>query len=141
MGETGGRRIERAGGEVRLGARVVRVVSEGARVLVAATDGAEVRARALVNCAGLHSDRVLALAGGNREARIVPFRGEYFELRPEAAHVCRNLIYPVPDANFPFLGVHFTRLVHEAEHGAVVHVLDLAKTIGITKFAIAVEKN
>ena len=106
------RRIERAGGSVRLGARVVRVASDGARVLVAATDGAEVRARSLVNCAGLHSDRVLALAGGKREARIVPFRGEYFELRPEAAHVCRNLIYPVPDANFPFLGVHFTRLVH-----------------------------
>lgn len=72
----------------------------------------EVRAEFLFNCAGLHSDRVLALAGERRTARIVPFRGEYFKLAPAAQHLVRHLIYPVPDPKFPFLGVHFTRLIH-----------------------------
>lgn len=65
----------------------------------------------LINCAGLHSDRVAMLCGMNPKVRIIPFRGEYFELKPEAEPLCRNLIYPVPDPNFPFLGVHFTRMV------------------------------
>src|SRR5262249_54102479 len=63
------------------------------------------------NCAGLHSDRVMTLAAPRPEAHIVPFRGEYFALRPAAQHLCRNLIYPVPDPSFPFLGVHFTRMI------------------------------
>lgn len=105
------RRIERAGGELHLGARATAIGTDGSRVRVASANGVERRARALVNCAGLHSDRVLELAGGSRSARIVPFRGEYWELVPAARHVCRNLIYPVPDPSFPFLGVHFTRLV------------------------------
>ena len=66
----------------------------------------------LINCAGLHSDRVCRLAGLDPADRIVPFRGEYYRLRPEAAHLVRHLIYPVPDPKFPFLGVHFTRLIH-----------------------------
>ena len=65
----------------------------------------------MVNCAGLHCDRVTAMSGQTPDAQIVPFRGEYFELMPEAQHLCRNLIYPVPDPNFPFLGVHFTRMI------------------------------
>ena len=65
----------------------------------------------LVNCAGLQSDRICKLAGLDPEDRIVPFRGEYYQLRPEAAHLVRHLIYPVPDPKFPFLGVHFTRLI------------------------------
>ena len=63
----------------------------------------------MVNCAGLHSDRVAALGGTPPAARIVPFRGEYYRLKPEAEHLCNALIYPVPDPQFPFLGVHFTR--------------------------------
>jgi L-2-hydroxyglutarate oxidase LhgO len=65
-----------------------------------------------VNCAGLHSDRVSQLAGERRKARIVPFRGEYYKIRQDRQHLVRNLIYPVPDPSFPFLGVHFTRLIH-----------------------------
>ena len=66
----------------------------------------------VINCAGLHCDRVSMLAGEKREVRIVPFRGEYYKIRPERQHLVRNLIYPVPDPQFPFLGVHFTRLIH-----------------------------
>ena len=65
-----------------------------------------------MNCAGLHCDRVSELAGEKREVRIVPFRGEYYKLKPERQHLVRHLIYPVPDPQFPFLGVHFTRLIH-----------------------------
>lgn len=66
----------------------------------------------LINCAGLQSDRILQLAGGKRTTRIIPFRGEYFMLNDEGARLVRNLIYPVPDPKFPFLGVHFTRMIH-----------------------------
>ena len=66
----------------------------------------------LINCAGLFSDRVYALTGRSRSTRIVPFRGEYFKLNEDGARLVRNLIYPVPDPQFPFLGVHFTRLIH-----------------------------
>lgn len=66
-------------------------------------------ARLVINCAGLHSDRVAAMAGLESKVRIIPFRGEYYRLRDEAAHLVRTLIYPVPDPRFPFLGVHFTR--------------------------------
>jgi (S)-2-hydroxyglutarate dehydrogenase len=65
-----------------------------------------------VNCAGLHCDRVSALTGQKRKLRIIPFRGEYYKLKPERQNLVRNLIYPVPDPKFPFLGVHFTRLIH-----------------------------
>ena len=65
----------------------------------------------LVNCAGLQSDRVARLCGVTPSVRIVPFRGEYYKLEPEKAALVRNLIYPVPDPNFPFLGVHFTRMI------------------------------
>jgi (S)-2-hydroxyglutarate dehydrogenase len=69
-------------------------------------------ARQVINCAGLHSDRVARQSGLPMKELIVPFRGEYFELKPTAEHLCRTLIYPVPDPRFPFLGVHFTRMVH-----------------------------
>jgi L-2-hydroxyglutarate oxidase LhgO len=71
----------------------------------------EIRASVVVNCAGLHSDRVAALAGVQSQVRIVPFRGEYYTLEAEAEHLVRALIYPVPDPRFPFLGVHFTRRI------------------------------
>lgn len=71
----------------------------------------EFAAPLLVNCAGLHADRVAKLAGVDPGCRVIPFRGEYFELKPNAHHLCRNLIYPVPDPAFPFLGVHFTRMI------------------------------
>lgn len=98
------------GGEIVLGARVTGLSERGGEVVLA-TEAGEVRASAVVNCAGLHSDRVLQFSGASRPARIVPFRGEYFELVPAARELCRNLIYPVPDPSFPFLGVHFTRML------------------------------
>ena len=66
----------------------------------------------IINCAGLHCDRVSELAGETRQVRIVPFRGEYYQIKPDRQHLVRHLIYPVPDPQFPFLGVHFTRLIH-----------------------------
>jgi len=80
--------------------------------LVLTTPRLAVEARGLINCAGLYSDAVARLAGARPEVQIIPFRGEYYFLRPERRHLVRGLIYPVPDPEFPFLGVHFTRTVH-----------------------------
>ncbi|MBX7555027.1 L-2-hydroxyglutarate oxidase [Streptomyces sp. NPDC004232] len=104
-----------SGAEIRYGARVVRVdrrPERGVAVLTAAGD--VVRARVLVNCAGLHCDELARLTGDEPEVRIVPFRGEYYELaRPE---LVRGLVYPVPDPAFPFLGVHLTRGIDGGVH-------------------------
>jgi L-2-hydroxyglutarate oxidase len=104
------RLLREGGAEVRTGA-AVRRLKNMAPGWVAETAAGEFEAEWLVNTAGLHSDRVSELAGERRETRIVPFRGEYHRLSPEAEGLCRNLIYPVPDPAFPFLGVHFTRLI------------------------------
>lgn len=111
VGEAMGRRIVAMGGELRLGTTVsgLRREGEGWRVETSAGDFAT---GYLINCAGLHCDRVMALTGEQPETRIVPFRGEYFQLRPEAQRLVRHLIYPVPDPKFPFLGVHYTRMIH-----------------------------
>lgn len=101
--------IRAAGGEIVLEARVTAMRQESDRVTVVSTAG-DHPARLVVNCAGLYSDRVTALSGQKPDVKILPFRGEYFELLPEAQYLCRNLIYPVPDPSFPFLGVHFTRM-------------------------------
>ncbi|HZN32875.1 MAG TPA: L-2-hydroxyglutarate oxidase [Pirellulaceae bacterium] len=98
------------GGEVRCLARVLAVKENGDQIALESTAG-EFAADYVVTCAGLHSDRVAKLTGIQPEAQIVPFRGEYFELKHESQHLCRNLIYPVPDPSFPFLGVHFTRMI------------------------------
>jgi L-2-hydroxyglutarate oxidase len=81
----------------------------------------------LVNCAGLHSDRVARLCGVEPGTKIVPFRGEYYELRPERRHLVKSLIYPVPNPNFPFLGVHFTRSIHGTVEAGPNAVLGLAR--------------
>lgn len=104
-------KIERAGGSVWTGAEVVGVETRESEVVVRTRDGREFHSRVLVTCAGLQADRVGTMAGCHPTSRIVPFRGEYFELKREAEHLCRNLIYPVPDPEFPFLGVHFTRMI------------------------------
>jgi L-2-hydroxyglutarate oxidase len=103
--------VTHAGVTLKLGARVSSIRHESNGLLLETTAGA-VRARFMVSCAGLHSDRVARLEGGDPGARIVPFRGEYYELVPERRHLVRALIYPVPDARFPFLGVHFTKMVN-----------------------------
>lgn len=99
------------GVEVVTRARVTRARRSG-EGWVAETTAGEFEAGFLINCAGLHCDRVAEMAGERREMRVVPFRGEYYKIRPERQHLVRNLIYPVPDPQFPFLGVHFTRLIH-----------------------------
>ena len=97
-----------AGGEVLPGFGVERMADLPGRVVVHTTAG-EVEAHHVVACAGLHADRVARLSGAPRDPRIVPFRGDYWVLRPDRRDLARNLIYPVPDPSFPFLGVHFTR--------------------------------
>src|SRR5205085_12608493 len=100
----------RAGGEIVLNARVIAVKHHADGVTVISTWREETACQ-LVNCSGLHSDRVAKLTGVKPGCQIVPFRGEYFELKPGARALCRNLIYPTPDPQFPFLGVHFTRMI------------------------------
>lgn len=102
--------IEAMGGHIVTGAKVTEL-HEAGEGWTATTAAGEFTGDFLINCAGLHSDRVCKLAGLDPEDRIVPFRGEYYKLRPEAVHLVRHLIYPVPDPKFPFLGVHFTRLI------------------------------
>jgi L-2-hydroxyglutarate oxidase len=89
----------------------VREIRETGTEVTAVTSQGDFTAGYLVNCAGLHSDRVTRMSAGDSPALIIPFRGEYYELEPEAWHLCNALIYPVPDPNFPFLGVHFTRMI------------------------------
>ncbi|MFE5873039.1 L-2-hydroxyglutarate oxidase [Streptomyces roseifaciens] len=107
---------EDAGASVRYGAQVQVIGRRGAAVAVRTGLGEVLRARALVNCAGLHSDRVARLAGDDPGVRIVPFRGEYFELAPGRTDLVRGLVYPVPDPAFPFLGVHLTRGIDGTVH-------------------------
>jgi len=103
-------RLRGDGADIELGHAVtaMRHTVDGVEVTAG---GERFSARALVNCAGLHSDRVAALAGVETSVKIIPFRGEYYRLSDEAEDLVRTLIYPVPDPRFPFLGVHFTRRV------------------------------
>ncbi|HTQ38459.1 MAG TPA: L-2-hydroxyglutarate oxidase [Pirellulales bacterium] len=103
--------ISQAGGQIVCSARVKAMHTSSESMVVESTAG-EFQAQWVVTCAGLQSDRVAKLSGQHVDPKIIPFRGEYFELKPEAHLLCRNLIYPVPDPNFPFLGVHFTRMIH-----------------------------
>ena len=102
--------VSAAGGEVILDSGV-RSIERSSGEMVVESPNAIVQAKWLVNCTGLQCDRVARKAGLKPEAKVVPFRGEYYDLKPEAEHLCKNLIYPVPDPKFPFLGVHFTRMI------------------------------
>lgn len=103
--------VRQHGGEIRTGTRVLDIRRDGAEWVIETSAGSE-RARHLINCAGLHSDLMARLAGTSPPVRIVPFRGEYYDLEKSRESLVRSLIYPVPDPAFPFLGVHFTRMVH-----------------------------
>lgn len=103
--------IKQAGHQVVTSARVTSLRPDGAG-WVAETPAGEFKGDFIVNCAGLHCDRVSELAGERRAVRIIPFRGEYYQLRKDREHLVRHLIYPVPDPQFPFLGVHYTRMIH-----------------------------
>jgi L-2-hydroxyglutarate oxidase len=95
--------------------------------VVLQTTGPEVLTKQAVNCGGLHSDRLARKSGQHLRERIVPFRGEYFVLSAAASHLCRSLIYPVPDPAFPFLGVHFTRMIEGGVECGPNAVLALAR--------------
>lgn len=110
VAEKYGEQIRQLGGEIALGEKVVRI-STGSGSSRIETDRSEWSARVVVNCAGLYSDKVAELVSSNMNVRIIPFRGEYYKLKADREHLVRNLIYPVPDPNFPFLGVHFTRMM------------------------------
>ncbi len=121
--------VRDAGGEVRLGTSFVAATTVGRQVRLRLTtpEVEDLAADALVGCAGLQADRVARACGVEPEARIVPFRGEYFELSGEPAGWVRNLIYPVPDPRFPFLGVHLTRMIEGGVHAGPNAVLALAR--------------
>ncbi len=102
--------IRKCGGQIILGEKVINIVLEANNVSVE-TDQSIYQADILINCAGLYSDKVARLSSQNINVRIIPFRGEYFKLKKDKEYLVKNLIYPVPDPNFPFLGVHFTRMM------------------------------
>lgn len=102
--------IRSKGGDIRLGHRVVRI-SENKSSTQILTNQEEFESRVMVNCAGLQSDQITKMTMGDPGYRIIPFRGEYYKLKPGREHLVKNLIYPVPNPEFPFLGVHFTRMI------------------------------
>jgi L-2-hydroxyglutarate oxidase len=118
--------IAAQGGELRLNTRL-RGVRERASSLALETPEGAFETRFLINCAGLHSDRVARLADAEPAARIVPFRGEYYELKPERRALVKGLIYPVPNPDFPFLGVHFTRMIDGSVHAGPNAVLSFKR--------------
>ncbi|MGZ8698058.1 MAG: L-2-hydroxyglutarate oxidase, partial [Gaiellaceae bacterium] len=103
--------VEQQGGVLRLATTVERIHELRTGGYALETSSGDVHARWLVNCAGLFSDRIARAGGAEPEARIIPFRGEYYELRPEKRHLVNTLIYPVPNPDLPFLGVHLTRTI------------------------------
>ncbi|MBO1739148.1 L-2-hydroxyglutarate oxidase [Leifsonia sp. TF02-11] len=120
------RQAEEHGAEILLGTKVTGIATLPGGVVVEHTSG-ETRGDLLVNCGGLHADRIAALAGVEPDVRIVPFRGEYYELRLERRQLVRGLIYPVPDPALPFLGVHLTRMIDGSVHAGPNAVLALAR--------------
>ena len=120
------REVIRLGGRVVVNARVTGLVREGGgwRALTPVGDHP---ADFVINCGGLHADRIAAMSGMRPTVKIVPFRGEYYRLRPTGERLVRNLIYPVPDPRFPFLGVHFTRLIDGGVEAGPNAVLALAR--------------
>ncbi len=119
-------RVQERGGDVQTGARVVGLRRSGGE-WVALTSRGEFQAQYLIGCAGLHADRMALLAGEKSDVEIVPFRGEYYKLRETNAGLVRNLVYPVPDPKFPFLGVHFTRSIHGGVEAGPNAVLAFAR--------------
>ncbi len=136
-------RVQERDGRIVTKARVTGMREQGGQVILHSLAG-DFGVDYVVNCAGLHSDRLAALSGTRPEVKIVPFRGEYYDVKPQAQHLCRNLIYPVPDPSFPFLGVHFTRMIaggvecgpnavlafaREGYHKTDVNLRDLVETL------------
>lgn len=135
--------LRQSGHSIQANAKVSKIRPQSGHSLLE-SNWETIRAKVVVNCAGLHSDRVTRLSGDKPSAQIIPFRGEYFKLKDSAKHLCKHLIYPVPDPNFPFLGVHFTRMVdgsiecgpnavfafaREGYHLSTVELRDMAESL------------
>ncbi|HEY2472017.1 MAG TPA: L-2-hydroxyglutarate oxidase [Terracidiphilus sp.] len=118
--------ISSLGGEIKCSSEVIGLKEEAGEWKIRTTAG-DYEADFLINCGGLQCDRLSRMAGSRDSCQIVPFRGEYFKLKPEREHLVRNLIYPVPDPKFPFLGVHFTRQIHGGVEAGPNAVLAFAR--------------
>jgi L-2-hydroxyglutarate oxidase len=118
--------IQEQGGELHLNTKVTKIVPSGKNQVIETTKG-NFETRFVINCAGLHSDRVARMGKVDPQAKIVPFRGEYYELVPEKRYLVKTLIYPVPNPDFPFLGVHFTRMIDNSVHAGPNAVLSLKR--------------
>lgn len=123
--------FEKDGGVIFPGAAVHNVSVSGGSQIIETSRGT-LKAKHVINCAGLYADRIAEIMGEEIDVRIIPFRGEYFTLRPESQHLVKGLIYPVPDPRFPFLGVHYTRNIHGQVEAGPNAVLALARE-GYTK--------
>ena len=99
------------GGEIKTGVKFLKLAGSSGELILNTTSG-EIKTKFLINCGGLYSDRIAKACGLNPKVMITPFRGEYYELKKNKEHLVKNLIYPVPDPKFPFLGVHFTRMIN-----------------------------
>ncbi len=128
-------KIEAEGGQILRGEEAQFITPAGDLVSVQTRSGREFAASHVVNCAGLYSDRIADRGGSRPPLKIVPFRGEYYELKEGARRLVRNLIYPVPDPSFPFLGVHFTRMIGGGVECGPNAVLAFARE-GYSKFKI-----
>jgi (S)-2-hydroxyglutarate dehydrogenase len=118
--------IQHQGGDLRLNTKVLGIVHSASNQVIETNNGT-FETRFVINCAGLHSDRVAKLNNVDPQAKIIPFRGEYYELVPEKRHLVKTLIYPVPNPDFPFLGVHFTRMIDNSVHAGPNAVLSLKR--------------
>lgn len=131
-------KIQQGGGQITTGAKVTGLKNIGSQWRILTSQG-DFQADFVVNCAGLYCDRISQLAGESRTLRIIPFRGEYYKLKPARHYLVKNLIYPVPDPRYPFLGVHFTRLIQGGIEAGPNAVLALARE-GYRKSYINVEE-
>ena len=122
------------GGDLRLNTRLLKMTAQSDAVTLE-TDKGEFQARYVVTCGGLHADRIARQGGADVSAKIVPFRGEYFHLHPAKRDLVRNLIYPIPNPDFPFLGVHFTRMIDGDIHCGPNAVFTLSRE-GYTKLDV-----
>ncbi|MDZ7961419.1 MAG: L-2-hydroxyglutarate oxidase [Aulosira sp. DedQUE10] len=118
--------IQKQGGDLRLNTKVEKIRPSGKNQVLETNNGS-FETRFVINCAGLHSDRIAKLGKVEPQAKIVPFRGEYYELTPEKRYLVKTLIYPVPNPDFPFLGVHFTRMIDGSVHAGPNAVLSLKR--------------
>ncbi len=115
------------GASIELGFELIGIRNVGSGLELQGKAGQNIQTGKLINCGGLQSDRVCKMAGIKTNLKVVPFRGEYYELAPRSEALCRNLIYPVPDPSFPFLGVHFTRMIDGGVECGPNAVLALAR--------------